>query len=217
MLRDSSASLAMHRLLLNAARLLSLTCRGLQALAAAGCTSEPSRSPISSASLAWHHRVLDLDGFINELHLSNLHDSCAFWKLLQHRVSSTTGHQRSLNGRRMAQFSARLHLWRLSLHHRQHSFLLRWFLLELWRDQTRSPRHPMIPVLCLLLRSSHARLPTQRIVRIFIQLAQSCLRLTNPPFLNCALCPQSSSHSNAEFFKLGHSSSWHDIPGASCR
>ena len=46
--------------------------------------------------------------------LSNLLDSCDFWKLLQHRVSSTTGHQRP---RRMAQFSAPLHLWRLSLHH----------------------------------------------------------------------------------------------------
>ena len=45
--------LARHRLSLNVARLLHLTCRGLHALAAAaGSTSEPSRSLISSASLA---------------------------------------------------------------------------------------------------------------------------------------------------------------------
>ena len=101
--------------LLNVARLLCLTCRGLHALPA-----RLSLHALSSQARHWlevHHHVLDLDDFISELHLNNLHDSCDFWKLLQHRVSSTTGHQRSLNEREMAQFSAPLHLWRLSLHH----------------------------------------------------------------------------------------------------
>ena len=118
--RLTCVSFEVFRLLLSASRLLRLTCRCLHELAAgAGSTYEPSRSLISSASLArgTHHHVLDLDDFINELNLSNLRDSCDFWKLLQHRVSSTTGHQRSLNGRRMAQFSAPWHLWRLSLRH----------------------------------------------------------------------------------------------------
>ena len=135
-------TLAMHRLLLNVARLLHLTCRGLHALAAAaGSTSEPSRSVISGASLAWgtHHHVLDLDEFIHELHLSNILDSCDFWKLLQHRVSSTTGHQRSLNVPSCPIFCTFASLAPV-VASRQHSFLLRWFLPELWKDQTRSPR-----------------------------------------------------------------------------
>ena len=60
--------------------------------------------------------------------------------------------------------------------------------------------HPMIPVHCLLLRNSHARLPPQCIVRIIIQLqslqivmlpARSELSAIRPsPILNCALCPR---------------------------
>ena len=140
------ASLAMHRLLLNASRLLRLTCDAstfaecceaslphLPRSSRAPRTSEPSRSLISSTS------VLDLNDFINGLRLRNLHDSCDVWKLLQHRVSSTTGHQRSLNGPCCTVFCTFASLAPV-VASRQHSFLLRWFLPELWKDQTGSPR-----------------------------------------------------------------------------
>ena len=83
----------------------------------------------------------------------------------------------------------------------------------------------MIPVLCLLLRSSHARLLTQctcyqlhlQSLRLAMLPARSELSdMQQSSLLNCALCPQSSCHSNAAFFKLGHSSSWHHFPGTSC-
>ena len=73
---------------------------------------------------------------------------------------------------------------------------------------------------------SHATLPTQCTCHRFhlqsLQLAMLPARaelsaIQQYSLLNCALCPQSSCHSNTEFFKLGHSSSWHDFRGASCR
>ena len=152
--RQTCVSFAVFRLLLNASRLLRLTCDAstfaefceaspphLPRSSAARSTSEPSRSVISSASLAWgtHHHVLDLDDFIHELHLSNILDSCVLWKLLQHRVSSTTRHQRSLNVPSCTIFCTFASLAPV-VASRQHSFLLRWFLPELWKDQTRSPR-----------------------------------------------------------------------------
>ena len=139
-------SFAVYRLLLNASRHLRLTCDAstfaecceaslphLPRSSRAFRTSEPSRSLISSTS------VLDLKDFINGLRLGNLHDSCDFWKLLQHRVSSRTGHQRSLNGPSCKVFCTFASLAPV-VASRQHSFLLRWFLPELWKDQTRSPR-----------------------------------------------------------------------------
>ena len=83
--RLTCASFAVYRLLLNLARLLCLTCRGLHALPA-----RLSLDALSSQARQWlevrTHHVLDLDDFINELHLSNLRGSCDFWKLLQHRI-----------------------------------------------------------------------------------------------------------------------------------
>ena len=141
-----SVSFAVYRLLPNASRLLRLTCRGLHALPA-----RLSLHSLSSRARHWlevtQHHVLDLDDFINELHLSNLHNSCDYWKLLQHRVSSTTGHQQSLNGRRMAQFSAPLRLW--------HSlFCCGGFYQSCGKIRLDHLVPQMIPVLCLLLRSS---------------------------------------------------------------
>ena len=45
------------------------------------------------------------------------------------------------------------------------------------RSDSSTSSHPMIPVLCLLLRGSHARPPTQCIVRIFTQLQSSQLAM----------------------------------------
>ena len=94
------------------------------------------------------------------------------------------------------------------------------------RSDSITSNHPMIPVHCLLLRCCHARPPTQCIVRIISQLRSLQLAMLparselsairESSLLNCALCPQSSCHSNSEFLKLGHSSSWQDFPGTSC-
>ena len=77
----------MHQLLQVVSRLLCLTCRG----------SAPLRSLIKRVTgfSGTHRHVLDHDDFVNAL--SNLRDSSDFWKLLQHRVTSRTAHQRSLN------------------------------------------------------------------------------------------------------------------------
>ena len=93
------------------------------------------------------------------------------------------------------------------------------------RSDSVTSSHPTIPVQRLLLRSSHERLPTQCIVRIISQLQSLQLAMLparselsairQSALLNCALCPQSSCHSNTEFLKLGHSSSWHNFLGTS--
>ena len=115
----------------------------------------------------------------------------------------------------VAQFSAPLHLWRLSLHHGSTLFCCGSSRV-VERSDSITSSHPMIPVLCLVLRSSHARLPTHCIVHIFIELQSLQLAMLparselsaiqQSSILNCALCPQSSCHSNTEFFNLGDSS-----------
>ena len=101
MLRGSPASLAMHQLLLNVARFLCLTCRGLRA--------PPARLSLHALSSQARHwlEFRTIMFWTLTFHQCNLHNSCDFWELLQHRVSSTTGHQRSLNGLRWPSF---LHL-----------------------------------------------------------------------------------------------------------
>ena len=91
------------------------------------------------------------------------------------------------------------------------------------RSDSITSSHPMIPVLCLLLRIIHARLPTQMHMLSIpssvsfshcnlrcCQLAQSCLQFNNPPFLNCALCrphvSQTLSSSSSAILLLGTTS-----------
>ena len=151
MLRGSSASLAMHRLLLNVARLHCLTCRGLHALPARlslhalssqarlfwtltissmSCAWEPSRflrfletSATPSLKHNWTSTVIEWTVLHNFLHL------CIFGAC---RCITTALFS-------VAVVSARV----------------------VERSDSITSSHPMIPVLCLLLRSSHARLPTQ--------------------------------------------------------
>ena len=115
----------------------------------------------------------------------------------------------------MAQFSAPLHLWRPLFS----VAVVSARVVE--RSDSITSSHPMIPVNCLLLRSSLAIQPMQCIVRIISQLQSLQLAMLparselsairQSSLLNCALCPQSSCLSNTEFLKLSHSSSWHDF------
>ena len=66
--------------------------------------------------------------------------------------------------------------------------------------------HPIIPVLCLLLRGSHARLPTQCFVRIFIQLQSSQLAMLparSGAVVPCLRITQMLNSSNSAILLLG--------------
>ena len=138
--------------------------------------------------------------------MSNLRDSCDSWKLLQHRVPSTTGHQWSLN---VPSCTVLLYLCIFGACRCITTALFSVAVVSaraMERSDSITSSHPMIPVHCLLLRSSHVRLPTQCIVRIISQLQSLHLAMLparselsaiqQSSLLNCALCPQSSCHSN---------------------
>ena len=219
-------SFSIYRLLLNASRLLRLTC---DASTFAEC-SEASRPHLPRSSrdrccCCWGARLSlhalssqarhwlevrtimfwTLTIFINELHLSNLRDSCDFWKLLQHRVSSTTGHQRSLKGRRMAQYSAPLHLWRLSLHQDSTFFCCGGFCQSCGKIRLGHLKPSNDSCALSLLRSSRVRLPPQCIVRIFIQLQSSQLAARSlKSVCNSAILPFELRAISAVFMSLKH-------------
>ena len=198
--------------------------RGFTASPAAVFTRSPARVSLhalsSQARLFW---TLTISSMSCAWEPSRF--PCDFWKLLQHRVSSHNWTSTVIKWTVLHNFSATLHLWRLSLHHNSTLFCCGGFCQSCGKDQTSiTSSHPMIPVLCLLLRSCHARLPNAiRTVSVpssvsfshcnlrCCQLAQSCPAIQQSSLLNCALCLQSSCHSNTEFFKLAHSSSWHDF------
>ena len=140
------ASLAMHRLLLNVARLHCLTCRGLHALSARLSLHALS----SQARLFW------------TLTISSM--SCAFLRFLETSATRRLKHN----------WTSMVIEWTI-LHNFLHLCIFgacRCITTALFSVAVVSARvversdsitwsHPMILVLCLLLRSCHARLPTQ--------------------------------------------------------
>ena len=116
MLRGFSASLAMHQLLLNVARLLCLTCRGLHAL--------PARLSLHALPSRARHWLKVRTIMFSTLTISSMNCTRVTFTIpaISGNFCNTESQAQldingSLNGRKMEHFSAPLHLLRLSLHH----------------------------------------------------------------------------------------------------